>query len=204
MANEFPAIWFDTFLSPGNAAPVDRELGFICDHLPVSKYPRLLDVACGIGRHAGPLAALGYAIVGIDRSERALTLARRQYPEVEFRKLDMFELRSLTGTFDGVLSLWQSFGYGDSDQNRRLLLDMRKLLRPGGRILLDIYNADAAGCCRPLPRKSGVGEPYGLGADYLPGACTWNSSTPTRTKWTDTSGRSTAPQRSSTSQLKPV
>jgi SAM-dependent methyltransferase len=143
MANEFPAIWFDTFLTPENASPVQVELDFIQLHLPVSTFRRLLDVPCGIGRHSGPLAALGYEMLGIDRSETALAVARRQYPEVEFRRCDMFALRSVEESFDGLLCLWQSFGYGDSYQNRTLLADMRGALRPGGRLVLDIYNADA-------------------------------------------------------------
>ena len=144
MANEFPAIWFDTFLSPATAAPVDRELGFIQRHLPLAHYPRLLDVPCGIGRHAGPLAKLGYDVVGADRSESALASARRDYPEAEYRKADLFDLAALNTTFDAVLCLWHSFGYGNSDQNRRVLDDMRRIVRPGGRILLDLYNAEAA------------------------------------------------------------
>lgn len=149
MANEFPAIWFDTFLSPENAAPVGRELAFIRDHLPISEYPSLLDVPCGIGRHSGPLAALGYEVLGVDRSDVALAVARQQYPGVEFRNLDMRELASLERTFDGVLCLWQSFGYGDSDENRLVLAGMRQVLRPGGRVLLDIYNAEAAALLPP-------------------------------------------------------
>lgn len=143
MANEFPAIWFETFLSPETAAPVHRELAFIRAHLPVSSFRRLLDVPCGIGRHGGPLVALGYDVLGIDRSRPALAVARATYPGIELLELDMFALGSLEEDFDGVLCLWQSFGYGDSDQNRALLRDMRALLRPGGRVLLDVYNADA-------------------------------------------------------------
>ena len=144
MPNEFPPIWFETFLSPISAAPVDRELAFVQRHLPAAEFPRLLDVPCGIGRHAGPLASLGYHVLGIDRSDAALTVARRQYPSVEFRQLDMFELGSLRQTFDGVLCLWHSFGYGDAGQNRDVLAAMRHVLRPGGRLLLDVYNAHAA------------------------------------------------------------
>jgi 2-polyprenyl-3-methyl-5-hydroxy-6-metoxy-1,4-benzoquinol methylase len=66
MANEFPPIWFDAFLSPGASASVNCELVFIQRHLPVTDYPRLLDIPCAIGRHAGPLAALGYDVVGGD------------------------------------------------------------------------------------------------------------------------------------------
>lgn len=144
MANEFPPIWFETFLSPTNAACVDRELGFVQQHLPLTGYPRLLDIPCGIGRHSGPLAKLGYRVVGADRSEAALATARRLHPGVEFRRVDLFDLRAVDATFDAVLCLWQSFGYGSSAQNRRILNDMRRVLRPGGRILLDIYNAEAA------------------------------------------------------------
>jgi SAM-dependent methyltransferase len=144
MANEFPDIWFDTFLTPDSAAPVRRELEFIQSYLPVGRFRRLLDVPCGIGRHSGPLALLGYDMLGIDRSETALAVARRQYPDVEFRKCDMSDLRPIDASFDGVLCLWQSFGYGDADQNRRVLCELRRMLRPGGRLILDVYNRDAA------------------------------------------------------------
>lgn len=143
MANEFSAVWFDTFLSPRNAAPVQRELAFIQAHLPRAEYRRLLDVPCGIGRHSGPLSELGYEVTGIDRSDVALRFARQRYPDVEFHKLDMLELGSLRQEFDGLLCLWQSFGYGDTEQNRKVLDDMREALRPAGRLVLDIYNAEA-------------------------------------------------------------
>jgi SAM-dependent methyltransferase len=141
--NEFPAVWFETFLSADNQAPVERELAFICRHLPVSEYRRLLDIPCGIGRHSGPLSALGYDVIGIDRSDVALAVARKRHPQVDFLALDMFQLESIGRKFDALLCLWQSFGYGDAAQNRKLLRDMRQVLRPGGRMLLDIYNADA-------------------------------------------------------------
>jgi SAM-dependent methyltransferase len=144
MPNEFPSIWFDTFLSPVNAAPVHRELAFVQEHLPLPEFQSLLDVPCGIGRHSGPLDELGYDVVGIDRSESALEVARRMYPCVEFRTLDMLRVCELgEARFDGALCLWQSFGFGNSDENRRLLADFGRALRPGGRLLMDIYNADA-------------------------------------------------------------
>ena len=144
MTNEFSATWFETFLAPETAAPIDRELDFIRTHLPLVEFPRLLDVPCGIGRHAIPLARLGYTVLGIDRSEPALEVARRQnVPGATFRAVDMTDLASVEDTFDGVLCLWSSFGYGTLQQNQRLLGDMAGRLRDGGRLLLDVYNADA-------------------------------------------------------------
>jgi len=151
VANKFPPIWFETFLSPEVAAPVERELEFIQSYLPVATFPRVLDIPCGIGRHSGPLSSLGYDVLGIDRSATALAVAKGSYPGVEFQQGDMFALGSGLRTVDGVLCLWQSFGYGDSDENQALLQDMCGWLRPGGRLLMDIYNAD---CAETLPRDA--------------------------------------------------
>jgi D-alanine-D-alanine ligase len=43
-------------------------------------------------------------------------------------------------TFDAVMILWQSFGYFDSATNDRILADITGRLRPGGRLLLDLYH----------------------------------------------------------------
>jgi SAM-dependent methyltransferase len=144
MTNQFSRTWFETFLAPGTAAPVDRELDFIRTHLPLDGFPRLLDIPCGIGRHANPLARLGYNVLGIDRSEAALEVARREQTSgATFRNLDMADLASVPEIFDGVLCLWSSFGYGTLEENQQLLSDMSDRLREGGRLLLDVYNADA-------------------------------------------------------------
>jgi len=148
VANEFPRIWFETFLSPEIAAPVERELDFIQSHLPLATFPRVLDIPCGIGRHSGPLSSLGYDVLGIDRSSSALAVAQARYPGVRFQQGDMFALGPGPRIVDGVLCLWQSFGYGDSEENHALLQDMGSWLRPGGRLLMDIYNAD---CAETLP-----------------------------------------------------
>lgn len=143
MANGFSSIWFDTFLSPTSAAPVQRELDFIRKHLSVAEFPKLLDVPCGIGRHAGPLSSLGYDVVGVDRSADALDVARRTHPGADYRLLDMNDLDKIESDFDGVLCLWQSFGFGSAEQNLDTLRSMAGRLREGGRLLLDVYNAEA-------------------------------------------------------------
>jgi SAM-dependent methyltransferase len=144
VSNEFSATWFETFLAPETAGPIDRELEFVRTHLPLDHFPRLLDIPCGIGRHAIPLARLGYDVLGIDRSEHALDVARRQKVSgATFRALELRDLASVKETFDGVLCLWSSFGYGTPEDNHQLLRDMSGRLREGGRLLLDVYNAEA-------------------------------------------------------------
>ncbi|MGI9627410.1 MAG: class I SAM-dependent methyltransferase [Longimicrobiales bacterium] len=144
MPNEFSAAWFDTFLSPATLAPVDRELAFVEKHLPLREFGRLLDVPCGIGRHASALAALGYDVVGVDRDGAAIDQAQATAPPgVSYRVGDMADLDDLPSDFDAVLCLWQSFGFGTDDENLETLAKMGRRVRPGGRFLLDIYNAEA-------------------------------------------------------------
>lgn len=141
--NEYSQTWFETYLGEDGGPDVGPELAFMGRHLPLSGFGRLLDVACGTGRHAAPLTDLGYRIVGIDRSAGALQRARERAPGADFVQLDMKSLGSLPGVFDGALCLWQSFGYGTDSENRSVLSAIAGRLREGGRLVLDVYNRDA-------------------------------------------------------------
>jgi SAM-dependent methyltransferase len=46
------------------------------------------------------------------------------------------------GPFDAALSWFTSFGYFDDDGNRRVLSEYRRVLRPGGRLLIEMHNRD--------------------------------------------------------------
>ncbi len=52
----------------------------------------------------------------------------------------MRELAGVPRPFDAVMCLWQSFGYFDAATNAAVLRQMAAHLRPGGRLILDIYN----------------------------------------------------------------
>ena len=112
---------------------------------------RLLDLGCGIGRHAVPLARLGYEIVGLDLSLRYLDLARRyaraqgvarrtQFVRGDFRNLAS-TLKSL-GPFDGIHSGWTSIGYYGRLVDRKALAAVRRSTRPGGLLVLWLTNKD--------------------------------------------------------------
>lgn len=105
---------------------------------------RILDVACGRGRHARLLARRGYRVTGIDLSGRALDVARRRAAEenldVEFRQGDM---RDPIGTseYDGAVNLFTSFGYFETDEeHRRALERIADALVPGGWFVQDFLN----------------------------------------------------------------
>jgi SAM-dependent methyltransferase len=141
MINSYSQTWFKLFLE--TQAYTEQELAFVGRHLPRPEFGRVLDVCCGSGRHSGPLAELGYEVVGIDRDEGALARARSSSAEnATYILKDMRRLAEVPGQFDGVLSLWQSFGYFDEATNRDVLRQMREKLRGDGRLILDIYHRE--------------------------------------------------------------
>jgi SAM-dependent methyltransferase len=97
---------------------------------------RVLDVPCGTGRIAIHLAARGFDVVGVDRTERFLDEGRERGPNVRFVRGD---LRSLPfeDEFDAAICFWGSFGYFDDAGNRAQAAAAARALRPGGRYLID-------------------------------------------------------------------
>jgi SAM-dependent methyltransferase len=142
--NEFSSEWYSIFLEPIARENTEAEVALIERQLPPAKFPELLDVCCGPGRHARPLAERGYRVTGVDANACAIARARSDSPPgATFRVLDMRELDSLgESSFDGVTNLWHSFGYFDDAGNKEVLRQMAARLRPGGRALLDVYNRD--------------------------------------------------------------
>lgn len=107
---------------------------------------RLLDLACGPGRHSLPLSRRGFLVTGVDTAEAYLEAARRQADtgKARFLRADMRDLSALAdGSFDAVASLHTSFGFFPARaENLRVLREARRVLVPGGRLLLDVLNRD--------------------------------------------------------------
>jgi SAM-dependent methyltransferase len=140
---DYSASWYRIFLDGVSPAQTSAEIGFIARQLPLASHARLLDVGCGPGRHTNALAARGYRILGIDTNAEALQRAREGAAAgATFRELDMRNLGELSDEFDGVISMWASFGYYDDATNGDVLRQMCARLRPGGRVVLDVYNRE--------------------------------------------------------------
>lgn len=109
--------------------------------LPLPAYRTVLDLCCGQGRHAVPLAARGYHVTGLDRDSYALAEGRRKATgNVQFVQGDTRDLSSVPGSFDAIINLWQSFGYFDAVTNSDILRQISNKLNRHGRLLLDIYH----------------------------------------------------------------
>jgi ubiquinone/menaquinone biosynthesis C-methylase UbiE len=105
----------------------------------------LLDVPCGFGRHSVPLARAGYRVVGVDRSEALLAEARRRARGERWPKLvraDYRELPFADASFDAAVNLFSSLGYLGDAEDTKVLAEIRRVLRPGARLVIEIMHRD--------------------------------------------------------------
>jgi SAM-dependent methyltransferase len=103
---------------------------------------RVLDLGCGDGSLARALAGRGGRVTGLDSSTVFLARARAGNAEgAEFVTGDMRALPGeWAGRFDRVVNWSTAFGYFDDPTNRAVLAGIARVLRPGGRVAIDLDN----------------------------------------------------------------
>ncbi|WP_441248086.1 DUF4178 domain-containing protein [Kitasatospora sp. McL0602] len=145
----FGAIYTDSDIEYQDPVLTEAMVACVGRLVPVGGHPRLLDLACGTGRHAVPLAAAGYRVTGADLSADYLRQAGARAAAagraVDLVRTDMRDLSVFPdGSFDAVTNLHTSFGFfHDAADDQRVLDEVRRVLAPGGRLLIDVINRDA-------------------------------------------------------------
>jgi SAM-dependent methyltransferase len=114
------------------------EAEFAARALGLAEGSRVLDVACGAGRHARVLKEIGHRVVGVDLSRDLLAEAQ----DVARVRGDMRRL-PFHGAFDAATSFFTSFGYFGDAGNRATMQSVAAAIRPGGAFFLDFLNATA-------------------------------------------------------------
>ncbi|MDA4117150.1 MAG: class I SAM-dependent methyltransferase [Thaumarchaeota archaeon] len=106
---------------------------------------RILDVPCGIGRVAIPLARLGFVVTGLDLSPHLVSSAEKRAgaykiapDRAKFFAGDMHELSSRfePGSFDAVLNVFTSIGYGSEEDDLKFFREARSTVGKGGMLLI--------------------------------------------------------------------
>ncbi len=104
----------------------------------------MLDLACGQGRHSSPLRAAGLDVVGLDLSAVLLGAAAKRDPDLKLLRADMRFLPLAHACMDGVVNLFNAFGYFSSDEEDvGVLREVARVLRPGAAFVHEVHHRDA-------------------------------------------------------------
>jgi tRNA (uracil-5-)-methyltransferase TRM9 len=129
----------------------------------------VLDVGCGHGRHARPLALTGHRVVGIDVSRRLLTIGKkstsssREFQQIEWLGAEASALPFPDGKFDAALSIAVLHHLPSPKERIQALEEMRRVLRPGGTALVSVWSIDDPKVAELLggtPKKPDVEIPW--------------------------------------------
>jgi SAM-dependent methyltransferase len=147
MEKEWFAEWFDSpyyhlLYKKHDENEAKAALDNLLQALAIEAGKKILDLACGKGRHARYLAENGFVVTGIDISKASIDFARaHEHPGLEFYQHDMRKPFRIN-YYDAVMNMFTSFGYFKTDLEHLLSLKhVATGLKPGGLFLLDFFNA---------------------------------------------------------------
>lgn len=150
MTKKEVAFWWRTHFEDNPthrpAYKIKSQIDGIERFLELEPRARILDLACGAGRQTLELARRGYRVMGIDGSDEPLaearSSARSERLNVHFLKTDVRNI-PYRSEFDAVVNLFSSFGYFPHERDDlRVLESVRKGLKPGGKLVLDLLNKE--------------------------------------------------------------
>ncbi|WP_296317237.1 class I SAM-dependent methyltransferase [Winogradskyella sp. UBA3174] len=114
----------------------------LTNYLNIPEGGKILDLACGKGRHSVYLNKLGYNLTGVDLSEQSIAHAKQFENEtLKFNVHDMS--KPYPDTFDAVFNLFTSFGYfEDENCNLETIKSIKEELNENGFGVIDFMNVN--------------------------------------------------------------
>lgn len=141
------ASWFDTpfyhiLYKDRDHTEAETFMHNLTNYLNIPEGGKILDLACGKGRHAVYLNSIGYNVTGVDLSENSIDFAKQFENEtLNFDVHDMCE--PYEQRFDAVFNLFTSFGYFEKDEsNLRTIKAIKEDLSEVGFGVIDFMNSD--------------------------------------------------------------
>ena len=137
--------WFDTpyyhiLYKDRNYREAQIFMDNLTHYLNLPEKAKVLDLACGKGRHSIYLNQLGFDVLGADLSENSIVEASKNSNEtLHFKVHDMRE--PFEEKFDAIFNLFTSFGYFESDEdNLTTLRAIKESLSEYGFAVIDFMN----------------------------------------------------------------
>lgn len=116
--------------------------------LAENKHPEILDFGCGMGYDAKILSNLGAFVIGVDFSENAIEIAKKNVPNAKFFVGDVTERFDKLGRFEGIMCL-DTLAYVDIMKMRNVFKNFARGLFSGGLLMISI-----SGESGKVPEKS--------------------------------------------------
>src|SRR6476646_6439245 len=113
-SNRYSSQWFQFFHIPIGEERTKREVEFICTVAPLPEYRRVLDVCCGMGRHARALATREYSVTGVERDGATIAKARELAGGPNYIRADVRDYQPIKSACDLITIMSQSFGHFDA------------------------------------------------------------------------------------------
>jgi len=134
----FEPILFDEERIKNSSTEVEK----IISILNLKEKDKILDLCCGIGRHAIEFTKRNFIVSGVDRNEYFIEKCKKRAKEenlnIEFIKSD---IRSFVrkNEFDAIINIFTSFGYFENiDDDRKVIKNCFDSLKEGGKFLIDM------------------------------------------------------------------
>jgi len=144
--NEWYRSWFNSpyyhlLYADRDEQEAAKFINLLIDYLQPKVHSKMLDIACGKGRHSIQLAQKNYCVTGIDISPKSIEEANQYAHEnLEFFVHDM-RLPFRINYYDYAFNFFTSFGYFDSlKEHQNALRNMTLALQPGGVFVMDYLN----------------------------------------------------------------
>ena len=142
---EWYASWFDTpfyhiLYKDRGHEEAQQFMDKLTGYLNLPEEGKVLDLACGRGRHSIYLNSLGYRVTGVDLSEKSIAYAKQFENEtLNFQVHDM--CKPFNDMFDAVFNLFTSFGYFENeDDNLKTIKAIKADLNDTGFGVIDFMN----------------------------------------------------------------
>jgi SAM-dependent methyltransferase len=140
--NSYSHRWFKFFHIGIPETRTTQEVDFVCACAPLPCFRKVVDVCCGMGRHARALFRRGYSVTGVERDAVAIARARDLAGGPSYIQADVRDYQPDICAYDLAIVMSQSFGHFDAATNRDVLRRLATGLREGGRVVLDLWNPE--------------------------------------------------------------
>lgn len=145
----YKKIWTLDIQNQSWVEETERQVDFLIEKLDLNGNERILDLACGFGRHSIELARRGYTVTGVDITpdyiEYASVCALKEKLNAHFILSDIRRIE-FENEYDLVLNMADgAIGYLENEEENLKIFDVvSKALKSGGKHFMDIMNADYA------------------------------------------------------------